>query len=120
MGEGIIVNREQRISMWERAVILLSGKVVGLIIMLGLEWGRPILIPIALAILLTFLLNPVVLALQHRGLGRVLSVMIAVTTAGIVMMCLSWMVTRQVAGMLAELPQNTANIRSKVKTLRQL
>lgn len=114
------MTRAPRTPLWQRAVILLSGTVVGLIIVLGLQWGRPILIPIAMAIMLTFLLNPVVLALQKRGLGRVSSVMIAVTTAGIVIMGLSWMVTRQVGGMLAELPQNTANIRSKVKTLRQL
>lgn len=114
------MSQSQRIPLWQRAVILLSGTVVGLIIMVGLQWGRPILIPIAMAILLTFLLNPVVKALQQRGLGRVLSVMIAVSTSGIVMMCLGWMVTRQVAGMLAELPQNTVNIRSKVKTLREL
>ena len=106
--------------MWQRAVILLSGTVVGLVIVLGLQWGRPVLIPIALAVLLTFLLNPVVRILQRRGLGRVWSVMVAVSTAGIVLMCLGGMVTRQVAGMLAELPQNTANIKAKVTTLRQL
>ena len=35
--------------LWQRAVILLSGTVVGLVIVLGLRWGRPVLIPIALA-----------------------------------------------------------------------
>ena len=106
--------------MWQRAVIVLSGTVVGLVIVLGLHWGRPVLVPIALAVLLTFLLNPIVRNLQRRGLGRVLSVMVAVSTVGIVLMCLGGMVTRQVAGMLAELPQNTANIKAKVATLRQL
>ena len=63
------------VPMWQRAVILLSGTVVGLVIVLGLQWGRPVLIPIALAVLLTFLLNPIVRILQRRGLGRVFSVM---------------------------------------------
>ena len=115
-----IVDRVHPAPMWQRAVILLSGTVVGLVIVLGLQWGRPVLIPIALAVLLTFLLNPIVRTLQRRGLGRVCSVMVAVSTAGIVLMGLSWMVTRQLAGMLAELPQNTANIKAKVTTLRQL
>ena len=106
--------------LWQRAVILLSGTVVGLVIVLGLRWGRPVLIPIALAVLLTFLLNPIVRILQRRGLGRVLSVMVAVSTVGIVLMGLGGMVTRQVAGMLAELPQNTANIKAKVAMLRRL
>ncbi len=108
------------VPMWQRAVILLSGTVVGLVIVLGLYWGRPVLIPIALAVLLTFLVNPIVRILQRQGLGRVLAVMIAVSTMGIVLMGLGWMVTRQVAGMLAELPQNTANIKAKVAMLRQL
>ena len=93
---------------------------MGMVIIVALQWGRPILIPIALAILLTFLLNPIVKILQRRGLSRNLSVMTAVSAAGIVLMCLGWMLTRQVTGMLAELPQNTANIRAKVKSLRQL
>ena len=115
-----MVARNHSVPLWQRAVIVLSGTVVGLVIVLGLRWGRPVLIPIALAVLLTFLLNPIVRILQRRGLGRVLSVMVAVSTTGIVLMCLAGVVTRQVAGLLAELPQNTANIKAKVATLRQL
>ncbi len=115
-----MVTKVYPVPMWQRAVILLSGTVVGLVVVLGLQWGRPVFIPIALAVLLTFLLNPIVRVLQRRGLGRVCSVMVAVSAAGIVVMGLGWMVTRQLAGMLAELPQNTANIKVKVTTLRQL
>lgn len=114
------VARVHAVPMWQRAVILLAGTVVGLVVVLGLQWGRPVLIPIALAVLLTFLLNPIVRNLQRRGLGRVLSVLVAVSTSGIVLIGLGWMVTRQVGGMLAELPHNTGRITAKVKTLRQL
>lgn len=106
--------------MWQRAVILLAGTVVGLVIVLGLQWGRPVLIPIALAALLTFLLNPIVRMLQQRGLGRILSVLVAVSVSGVFLMGLGLVVTRQVTGMLGELPQNTGRITAKVKTLRQL
>lgn len=78
-----IESRAYSVPMWQRAVILLSGTVVGLVIVLGLRWGRPVLIPIALSVFLTFLLNPIGRILQRRGLGRVLSVMVAVSTAGI-------------------------------------
>ena len=44
---------------WQNAIFILSGTVVSLIIVIGLQWGRPVLIPIGLAILLTFLLNRV-------------------------------------------------------------
>lgn len=108
------------VPIWQRAVILLSGTVVGIVLLLGLQWGRPVLIPIALAGLLTFLLNPIIRFLERRGLGRILAVLSAVSMAGIVLICLLGVVTRQVAGMLAELPQNTANIKAKAKTLRNL
>ncbi len=64
-----IVAKVYPVPMWQRAVILLSGTVVGLVVVLGLQWGRPVFIPIALAVLLTFLLNPIVRVLQRRGLG---------------------------------------------------
>ena len=101
-------------------MIVLSGTFVGLVVVLGLQWGRPVLIPIALAVLLTFLLNPIVRTLERRGFGRLFSVLLAVSMAGFLLMGLGWIMTRQVATLLAELPQNTANIRAKVKTLHEL
>jgi len=48
--------------------------------------GRPVLIPIALAILLTFLLNPIIKRLQQRGLARMPTVMLGVSAAGFTML----------------------------------
>ena len=104
---------------WQNAIIILSGTVVSLIIVIGLQWGRPVLIPIALAILLTFLLNPVVRKLQQRGLARMPAVMLGVSAAGLAMLLIGGLVARQVTILVAELPQNTANIKAKVRTLRQ-
>lgn len=108
------------VPVWQRAIVILSGTVVGFLIVVALQWGRPVLIPIAVAVLLTFLLNPVVKAFHHRGLSQFVSVMTAVSAAGIILMCLGWVVTKQVSGMVAELPQNTARIKAKVKTLKEL
>ena len=44
----------------------------------ALYWGRPILIPLTVAVLLTFLLNPVVSALYRWGLRRALAVLLVV------------------------------------------
>ncbi len=104
---------------WQNAIIILSGTVFSLIIVIGLYWGRPVLVPIALAILLTFLLNPIINKLQQRGLGRTPAVMLGVSAAGLVMLLIGGLVARQVTILVAELPQNTANIKAKVKTLRQ-
>lgn len=108
------------VPLWQRAMIVLSGTVVVTVLVFCLHAGRPVLIPIAMAILLTFLLNPLVRFLERRRLGRLVSVMIAVTVAAIILLSLGWIVTRQVTGMMAELPRNTANIKEKVKTLRKL
>jgi len=104
---------------WQNAIIILSGTVVGLIIVIGLQWGRPVLVPIAIAILLTFLLNPVVMKLQQRGLGRMPAVILSVSASGLAMLLIGGLVVRQVTILVAEVPQNTANIKAKVQTLRQ-
>ena len=104
---------------WQNAIVILSGTVVSLIIVIGLQWGRPVLVPIALAILLTFLLNPVVKKLQQRGLGRMPAVMLGVFAAGLLIFLVGSLVVRQVTILVADLPQNTENIKVKVRTLRQ-
>jgi predicted PurR-regulated permease PerM len=104
---------------WQNAIILLSGTVVSLIIVVVLQWGRPILVPIALAILLTFLLNPVVKMLQQRGFGRMPAVVLGVSAVGLSMLLVGSLMARQLTILVAELPQNTQNIKAKVRTLRQ-
>lgn len=104
----------------QRSLNILTGTVVGCLIVVGLQWGRPVLIPIGLAVLLTILLSPLVQLLQSKGFGRVVSVMVTVSAVGIFLTCLGWMLTRQVTGILTELPQNTATIKAKLISLRQL
>ncbi len=112
--------RVQPDPLWQRAVILLAGTVVGLVIVLALIWARPVLIPIAMAVLLTFLLNPLVRVFERRGLGRVGSVMLAVFIAGLVLMTVGIMVTNQMASVLAGLPERTTIIKAKIQTLRRM
>ena len=52
------------------------------LVVAGLYWLQAVLIPLALAVLLTFLLSPVVGTLERRGLGRVPSVFVAVNRFG--------------------------------------
>lgn len=117
--ERIHMTKTRIIPSWQNATVILSGTVVSLIIVIGLQWGRPVLVPIALAILLTFLLNPVVKKLQQRGLGRVPSVMVAVFAASLAILLIGSLVVRQVTILVADLPQNTQNIKAKVQALRR-
>jgi predicted PurR-regulated permease PerM len=112
--------RERQAPLWQRAIILLSGMATALVLVMALVLGRSVLIPIALAGLLTFPLNPAVRFLHKRGVPHIGSVLLAVSLTGVVLMAFGAMVTRQIASVLAEIPQNTANIKAKVKSLRQM
>jgi predicted PurR-regulated permease PerM len=45
---------------WQRALILLTGTVVAVVVIACLYWAQTIFMPVALAIFLTFLLSPLV------------------------------------------------------------
>jgi predicted PurR-regulated permease PerM len=83
-----------------------------------LYWGRVVLIPVALAILLTFLLNPVVSMLQRLRLGRTPPVILIVVLAFVILGGIGWAVTGQLATLANELPQYTSNLKHKIADLR--
>ncbi|HEX7260446.1 MAG TPA: hypothetical protein VF258_01410, partial [Luteolibacter sp.] len=60
-----------------------------------LYFGRELLIPLALAALLTFMLTPLVTRLQH-WLGRVGAVLCVVAMIVIITGAAGWVITRQV------------------------
>lgn len=105
---------------WHRPLVIASRTFIAVTVLLALSYGRPVLIPIALAILLTFLLNPVVRILQMLRLGRLPSVMIAVVTVGTIVGTLAFIGSREITTLLSELPQNTAKIRDKIRTLKSV
>ena len=92
---------------------------VGLAIVLGfLYWARVVLIPVALAILLTFLLAPVVSWLQRRKLGRTPAVILVTlftlaTAAGV-----GWAVTHQITDLIDTYPRYEENINAKIASFR--
>ncbi len=105
---------------WQRALILLTGTVVGVVLVATLYWARLVLIPVALAVFLTFLLTPAVKAFQKRGLPRIPSVIAVVLLAAMFLGGLGWLVAWQTTRLLDDLPTYAANIKDKVKTLRKL
>ena len=89
------------------------------IIIAGLFFTREILVPIALAVLLSFVLSPLVKALQRVGLPRTLSVIFAVMAAMIVVLSLAAMVVFQVNRLSADLPRYQATLNDKVHAVRE-
>jgi predicted PurR-regulated permease PerM len=79
--------------------------------------GREILIPLALAMLITFLLTPVVTRLE-RWLGRVVAVLLVVLMLFSLLAGAGWLLTRQVIDLAAKLPDYQTNIESKLHAFR--
>lgn len=83
-----------------------------------LYWAQAILIPIVLAMLLTFLLAPVVGWLQLWKLNRSLSVALVVLLTLLLLGGTIWLAALQVGNLADELPHYRANIRQKIGDLR--
>ncbi len=80
--------------------------------------AREVLIPLALAMLLSFLLAPVVRRLEHWRLGRVPSTLIAVLTATAIISGVGYVAARQALSLAAKLPEYRENITKKIRAVR--
>jgi predicted PurR-regulated permease PerM len=89
------------------------------LIIASLYWAQAILIPIALAIMLTFLLSPVSGALERMGLGRIASVIFIVVLTFSLLGGIGWVVTLQFGSLANELPTYRKNIRQKIADIRE-
>src|SRR5688500_4971075 len=88
------------------------------LIIASLFWAQAILIPIALSIMLTFLLSPVASASERIGLGRLPSVILIVVLTFSLLAAIGWVVTMQLTSLGNELPKYTGNIRQKISDVR--
>ena len=93
---------------------------VSVVVVAGLYFGRSVLIPITLAMLLSFLLAPLVNLLRRVHLGRVPSVLLAVLLALTVILALGGLIGTQMAGLAEDVPRYASTIQQKVDTLQQL
>src|SRR5687767_2293951 len=89
------------------------------LIIASLYWAQAVLIPVALAMLLTFLLSPVVGALERMALGRLPSVILVVVLAFSLLGGIGWIVTLQFGSVANELPTYRKNIRQKIADIRE-
>jgi predicted PurR-regulated permease PerM len=100
---------------------LVSGvatAVIAAIIIGTLYFGREIFVPIALAILLSFVLAPVVRLLQQWHIPRVISVVSVVLLAFAVIFAIGGVVATQVGQLANDLPRYQLTIREKIQSVR--
>lgn len=112
--------RTTNVPPWQAAVVVLSSTVVGTAVVAFLYLGQILLIPVVLAIFLTFLLAPVVAFLQRWRLGRTPSVVLVVLLVSVVMSGAGWLISMEVRSLIGELPAYTDNINGKIRIFRSM
>jgi predicted PurR-regulated permease PerM len=88
------------------------------IVVAVLYLAREVLIPLALAILFSFVLAPAVRRLEHWHLGRVLSTFVAVIAGCAILGAVGTVATNQALSLAAKLPEYRHNITQKINKLR--
>ncbi|MEZ5789053.1 MAG: AI-2E family transporter, partial [Xanthobacteraceae bacterium] len=90
---------------------------VGALLVAGLYFARDILVPITLAVLLSFILAPIVRVLR-AWIGKVPSVMTAVVLAFLLILAIGGIIGAQISSLAEDLPRYETVIRQKVDTVR--
>ncbi len=96
----------------------LTSVITFVVVVCGLYFAREVLIPITLAVLLSFLLAPLVGLLRRLHFGQLPSIFVAVLTAVVVLLAVSTLIGAQVAQLAGSLPQYQAAIERKVEAVQ--
>jgi predicted PurR-regulated permease PerM len=82
--------------------------------------GRSVLIPLALAMMLSLLVAPLVRALRRLRVGRISSVLVAVVALAVLCMGVAVALGTQIVSIAKSLPQYESNVQRKLKTLEEV
>lgn len=126
----MVIDRNGRTTSSETALPILSGRakfrqttlpsIVTLISIVAiLYFGRDVFLPIAIALLLTFALAPLVTVLRRTGVPRVAAVIAVVFATFSVITLFSTVVALQVSDLARNIPYYQYNIVNKVRTLKE-
>ncbi len=103
-------------SAMERGItIIASASILAL-----LYFGREVLVPITLALILSFLVAPLIRGLRRMRLGHTPSVLIAVLALALLLAGFATLIGSQVVHLARSLPQYEATIHAKARTLRSM
>jgi len=82
-----------------------------------LYWAQAVLVPLALAMLISFVLSPPVTFLQ-RWIGRIAAVLVVALLVFTILGLASWGAATQVSHLAEDLPRYRENIRQKISDIR--
>lgn len=80
--------------------------------------AKQVLQPLAMSVLLTFLLAPLVSRLERLRIGRIPAVLATVALACLVLVGVGWIVTDQVIELTRKLPTYQQNLSSRIQSIR--
>jgi predicted PurR-regulated permease PerM len=96
-----------------------TSSLAGLLVAAAILYlARDVLIPLALAILASFLLAPLVRQLEHWRLGRIASTFVAVAIGFSLVAGIGWIAAKQAISLAAKLPEYRENIQEKIRAVR--
>ena len=99
-----------------RPLGVLTLLAVGLVVAF-LYFAHEVIVPIALAVLLSFLLAPAVRWLRRWHLGRVTAVALTVLIAFLVVLGFAAVVVQEISSLAQQLPEYRANLETKIRSL---
>ncbi len=98
---------------------LLTLLVIAVVVVTALYVGRDIILPIVLAVILAFVLTPIVNLLRRVRIGRAPAVIITVISALALMTTLAFVVASQVSQLAADLPRYEVTIQQKAASFQE-
>ena len=98
-------------------IALLQGLLIAAIVVTALYVGREVLVPLALAILLSFVLTPPLLFLRRLRVPRVLGVATLVSAAFLIILAIGWLISREAAQLAIELPRYQSTLTEKISKI---
>ncbi|MEO8301469.1 MAG: AI-2E family transporter, partial [Rhizomicrobium sp.] len=94
----------------------MAAMIAGVVVS-GLYFGRPVLMPLALAVLMSFALAPLVGLLKRLRLGNVVPVLVSLLLAVVVLSALAGFMGSQLAKLAADLPRYQTNLGQKIHSV---
>jgi predicted PurR-regulated permease PerM len=90
------------------------------IVVAGLSFAREVLIPLALAVLTSFALGPLVSLLRRARFGRILSVIVTVLLAFLLILGIGALFTSQLTDLAGDLPRYQYNLTDKIRSIQHM
>jgi predicted PurR-regulated permease PerM len=97
---------------------MLSLLTAGLVVAF-LYFARDVIVPITLAVLLSFLLAPAVRGLRRLGIGKVSAVAFTVLVSFLAILGFATIVVQEISSLAEQIPEYRYNIETKIRSLQE-